>query len=78
MPHLPPLLHILIADLLLIWPLMRLYRRVGLSPLWALLIFASVLVPISGLLLAALPLTLKKWPNFPDPEKPRQPVKTPI
>lgn len=78
MPPLHPLLQILLTHLLLIWPVIRLYQRVGLSPWWALLLFASILAPLLGPLLVTAHLALKKWPQFPDPPKPRQPVKVAI
>lgn len=61
-----------------LWPFMRLYRRVGLSPAYALLLFFSLLVPFSGFLLAVLPLAVKPWPRFPKAPTPVKPVKTPI
>ncbi len=73
-----PAMALLLGTLLLLWPFMRIYRRVGLSPLWALLLLASFGVPFLGLLLALLPLTFKHWPNFPAPAKPPAPVKRPI
>jgi hypothetical protein len=73
-----PLLQILLTHLLLIWPVIRLYQRVGLSGWWALLLFASILVPLLGVTLVAAHLALKKWPKFPDPPKPPKPVKVAI
>jgi hypothetical protein len=73
-----PLLQILLAHLLLIWPVIRLYQRAGLSPWWALLLMASVLVPLLGVMLVAAHLALNKWPKFPDPPKPPKPVKVAI
>lgn len=78
MQALHPFLQNLLFCVLALWPLMRLYKRVGLSRFWALFIFASLVVPLSGLLLALLPLTIKKWPKFPPAPKPEKPVKVAI
>lgn len=73
-----PLLHTLLFDprlltplacFLALFPLMRLYRRVGLSPFYGLLVFASLLVPFAGFVATFLPLALLRWPRFPAPQK---------
>ena len=51
----------LVFHLLLVWPLWRVYRRVGLAPGWALL----VIIPVFGLALALAPLALQRWPLAP-------------
>jgi hypothetical protein len=73
-----PGLQLLLLFLFMPWPLIRIYRRVGLNPLWVLLLSGSLLVPFLGILLVLLPLTVKKWPNFPAPLKPPAPIKRPI
>ena len=73
-PALPTLLFCVLA----LPALVRIYRRVGLNPLPALLIFTSLIVPFFGLVLALFPLCIKAWPKFPKlPEKPK-PLKSPI
>ncbi len=52
--------HALMA-LALIWPMMRLCRRAGLSPLWAF----SVIIPIFGPACIATILALRTWPTLP-------------
>lgn len=47
--------------LLILWPLIRICRRAGLSGLWALI----VLVPFFGTALIAGVLAHAKWPNTP-------------
>jgi hypothetical protein len=73
-----PAFVILLSAALMLWPIMRLYKRVGLSPLWAFGIFASILVPFLGPLLVAAPIAVEKWPQFPAAAPPRKPLKTPI
>ncbi len=51
----------LVFHLLLIWPMWRLYQRVGLNPVWAL----PVVIPVLGLALALAPLALQRWPHRP-------------
>lgn len=64
-----PALPTLLAAALMLFPLQRLYRRVGLHGAPALLVFASLLVPFLGLVLALAPLLLLRWPCFPDAPK---------
>lgn len=73
-PAVPTLLFCLLS----LPALIRLYTRVGLHPFPAFLIFTSMVVPFSGLVLAFLPLAVKAWPNFPRPEEKPKPVKIPI
>ena len=73
-----PAFVILLSAALMLWPLMKLYKRVGLSPFWSLGIFASLLIPFLGPLLVAVPIAVKKWPHFPASPPPRKPLKTPI
>jgi predicted PurR-regulated permease PerM len=73
-----PLANTLLTSFLLGAGLARIYWRVGLNPLWALLIFSSMIVPFSGPFLALLPLTIKKWPRFPKAAPAAKPIKTPI
>ena len=51
----------IVFHLALVWPLVRIYRRVGLAPYWA----ALALVPVIGLGMALAPLALKRWPLVP-------------
>ncbi|MCW2238279.1 DUF805 domain-containing protein [Azospirillum canadense] len=53
-----------------IWPLMRVCRRAGFSPWWALLIF----VPVVGQILVLGFLTVRRWPArlAVDPPAPRR------
>ena len=62
--------HIIMA-LAMLWPLMRLCRRAGLSPWWVL----TVLVPIFGPALAGSVLAFQRWPNLPPLPKPAAPRK---
>jgi len=73
-----PILPTLFMCLLLLWPVGRIYRRVGLSPYWALLVFFSIPVPFLGLMLVCLPLAVKPWPNFPKAPPAPTPVKVPL
>ena len=58
---------------LAVWPLMRICRRAGFAPWWALLIF----VPLIGLLLVAGMLTFRRWPSLPQrPERARKERRT--
>ncbi len=78
MQSLHPFLQNFIFCALALWPLIRLYQRVGLNPIWSLLVFSSLVLPFSGLLLALLPITIKTWPKFPPMPKPEKPVKVAI
>ncbi|HET8728716.1 MAG TPA: hypothetical protein VFO41_14505 [Alphaproteobacteria bacterium] len=62
----PFILHLLMAAAAQ-WPLVRLLRRAGLSPYWALLMF----VPLVGPALAGSALIFQRWPNLP-PAPPRR------
>lgn len=73
-----PLILTPLTCLLLLWPLIKLYRRVGLNPWWALLIFAELLIPFAGFTAALLPLATQAWPHFPKPPQAPKPMKTPI
>lgn len=73
-----PVMPTLLMALLSLYPLMRIYARVGLPRGWAFLIFSSILIPFSGYLLAVLPLVIFPWPHFPKPPEKTKPVKTPI
>jgi len=66
---LDPALGGLLFNLLALWPLARVFRRVGLSPWWA----ALVLVPVAGPLLVIVVLGLSRWPLL--PRLPRPPKK---
>lgn len=47
--------------LLMVWPLVRIFRRAGLSPFFA----AALIVPMVGLTVVAGILALKPWPAVP-------------
>jgi len=64
--------------LLLLWPVVRLYRRVGLHPGWAVGLFASIFFPFAGYVAVLLPLLLRPWPLLPPAAKSQKPIKTPI
>lgn len=73
-----PAIPTLLMCVLLVYPLMKLYARVGLPRGFAFLIFASMVVPFSGFMLVALPLAIRPWPNFPKAEPKPKPIKTEI
>ncbi|MBY0427863.1 MAG: hypothetical protein K2Q32_01435 [Alphaproteobacteria bacterium] len=73
-----PVTPTLLLCVLSVYPLMQLYKRVGLSPFYALLIFASLVVPFSGFMLVAFPLATKPWPNFPKAAPKPKPIKLEI
>jgi hypothetical protein len=54
-----PLWQQYISVALMLYPAIRLCRRAGLSPLFALLL----LIPYAGLLLAAAAIAFRPWPN---------------
>jgi hypothetical protein len=56
----PLVTHFLLAAAAL-WPLMRLMRRAGLRPAWALL----MLVPMVGPALVGTALVFQRWPTVP-------------
>lgn len=59
----------LLYQVLIAWPMWRIYQRAGFNPKLSLL----VLVPFLGSFLVLLPLGILKWPNVPrQPEKPRK------
>ncbi len=53
------LLHIVIVGLMIVVPVIIIYKRAGLNPLWAALVF----LPGFGLLLICLQLAFTPWPN---------------
>ncbi|MBI1273531.1 MAG: hypothetical protein GC131_05565 [Alphaproteobacteria bacterium] len=58
-----------------LWPLMRIFRRVGLRPAWGLLIFANLLLPFLGIVLVAGTLGHRAWPRIPKIPRPAKPNK---
>ena len=56
----------LLFDAAALWPLIRIFRRTGLSPYLASLVF----VPVAGLLLMVTVLALARWPLIPPLPKP--------
>jgi hypothetical protein len=73
-----PVLPTLLMCILLLYPLMKLYARVGLPRAFAFLIFSSIVVPVSGFVLVGLPLAIRPWPNFPKAEPKPKPIKLDI
>jgi hypothetical protein len=73
-----PVLPTLLMCVLLVYPLMRLYARVGLPRYFALLIFTSMIIPFAGFALAAFPLAVCPWPHFPKAAVKPKPVKLEI
>ncbi|NDE90731.1 MAG: hypothetical protein EB059_06285 [Alphaproteobacteria bacterium] len=73
-----PAIPTLLLCVLSLYPLMRIYKRVGLSPFYALLMFTSLVIPFSGFFFVALPIVMKPWPNFPKAAPKPKPVKLPI
>ncbi len=63
-----PGLGMLLFDVLALWPLIRIFRRVGRSPYLALLVF----VPVIGLVLVILALGFGRWPRLPPLPKPQR------
>ena len=49
-----------IISLCMLVPMIRIFKRAGLSPFWGFLI----MVPYLGLFICFTLLTFKKWPNF--------------
>lgn len=64
-----PLFGIVIFNLLIVWPLWRVFRRAGLDPRWALAVF----VPLVGLMIVASVLGHARWPVLPERTAPRPP-----
>ncbi|MCR9257321.1 MAG: hypothetical protein NXI16_14640 [Alphaproteobacteria bacterium] len=56
-----------LSGLLFVWPLWKIYERVGMKPYYALL----ALLPGVGLLLALLPLAVSAWPAYGETEPPK-------
>lgn len=61
-------LGVIAFHLLLIWPMARIYRRVGLHPGWSVL----AVLPLVGLACVLAPLALKPWPLAPAARPDRQ------
>ena len=57
---------VLVFNVLAVWPLWRVFRRVGLPPTQALLVF----VPVLGLVLVIVILAIRAWPLVPRLPKP--------
>lgn len=53
------LLHSAIIGLMIVIPTILIYKKAGLNPLWAALVF----VPILGLLAVFIQLCFQRWPN---------------
>lgn len=53
-----PGLSLFLFNIAAVWPLMRIFRRAGFSPWWALVIF----VPVIGLIGVLGLLTMRRWP----------------
>lgn len=55
------------SGIIFVYPLWKIYERVGLKPYYALL----ALLPLIGLLLALLPLATLAWPAYGEEEPPK-------
>ncbi|MBS3964562.1 MAG: hypothetical protein KGZ80_08725 [Methylomonas sp.] len=55
----PEILQVVIVGLMIVIPVILIYKKAGLNPLWAGLVF----LPGFGLLLIFLQLALMDWPN---------------
>lgn len=53
------LLHSAIIGMMIVIPTILIYKKAGLNPLWAVLVF----VPIVGLLAVFIQLCFQSWPN---------------
>lgn len=53
------IIHALIVGLTIVIPTFLIYKKAGLNPLWAVLVF----VPIIGLLAVFLQLSFQTWPS---------------
>lgn len=73
-PAIPTLLFCVLS----FYPIMKLYARVGLPRGYAWLIFASMIIPFSGIMLTAMVLAVQSWPHFPKMTPPPKPVKLEI
>jgi hypothetical protein len=60
----------LILSLASLWPLWRIFRRAGLNPVWSLLTFVSIVIPLLGQLLVLLVLFHSEWPTMPPKPEP--------
>lgn len=54
-----PLVQYYIAVLVMLWPMMKIFRRAGFSPVYA----GWLAVPMLGYIVCAGILTFKKWPQ---------------
>jgi hypothetical protein len=70
-PAIGPLLFCLLSLL----PLAIVFRRVGLSPLWTMLIFANFLLPFLGIALIAAALGHRHWSKIPKLAPAPKPIK---
>lgn len=55
----PEILQVVIVGLMIVIPVILIYKKAGLNPMWAGLVF----LPGFGLLLIFLQLALTDWPN---------------
>ncbi|NKB19920.1 MAG: hypothetical protein GKS01_05175 [Alphaproteobacteria bacterium] len=51
----------MVVGLIMLWPLCRIFTRIGKSPIWAFMVF----IPILGWLGIYLVLVLSRWPSLP-------------
>jgi len=59
MPFVPEVLQSAIVGMMIAIPAVLIYKKAGLNPWWAGLVF----VPVFGLLLVFMQLALQDWPN---------------
>lgn len=55
----PEILQVVIVGLMIVIPVIMIYKKAGFSPLWAALVF----LPGFGLLIVFLQLAFTPWPN---------------
>lgn len=61
----PELLQVIIVGLMILIPVVAIYKKIGLNPTWAFLVF----LPGFGLLLIFLQLAFQAWPNVKQPQQ---------
>jgi hypothetical protein len=59
MPFVPEVLQSAIVGMMIAIPTVMIYKKAGLNPWWAALVF----LPVFGLLLVFMQLALQAWPN---------------
>ncbi len=69
-----PALGAFLFCLLALWPLGKIYARLGISPFWAAGIFLSLLLPFLGLAFVAGVAAHAPWPKMPPRRKPARKI----